>query len=276
MTGEGPSRVAGLGDLNNDGIPDVGAVTGAAQAGTGTLSILNGSTGGVIRSALVNDWARLWIDDAGDVNADGVQDVLLGDPLAPDASGAPVGKVSLLSGKNGTAIWTVTGNGLGAVVAGIGDLTRDGVPEILAGTSGTEAMVLSGGLLTRAVSTAIGLGCGRTGRPPVFGTSTPRIGQPFSMFVSGAWTSAPVAVFIGSVAAQPTILGNGCTLFVQPGNIRVFSSGQTSGSGTWTATSRIPYRAPLIGAQFAMQAVVLHPTRRGYQLTNGVNLLLGL
>lgn len=83
------------------------------------------------------------IAPAGDVDGDGRMDLLVAtDPR--DANGAPTaaGSVRLVSGSNGAPLATFSdgqlGTGYGSALAGLGDVTGDGVPDIAVGEPGHD------------------------------------------------------------------------------------------------------------------------------------------
>ncbi len=78
---------------------------------------------------------------AGDVNADGAEDVITSAPFAAGEGGANAGIVYLFSGKDGSALHQfhgLTGDRLGISVAALGDLDGDGHADVAAGTFGGE------------------------------------------------------------------------------------------------------------------------------------------
>jgi hypothetical protein len=91
----------------------------------------------------------------GDVDRDGHDDYVIGAPYAP-AGGSERGQAFLMSGKTGAVLqtWSGTSNGerLGWAVAGVGDINRDGRPDIgvsspwasAGGTARGEVRVYSG------------------------------------------------------------------------------------------------------------------------------------
>ena len=87
------------------------------------------------------DQGRLFgieIASAGDVDRDGVADLLIADPSDPEIHGEPSweGRVWLLSGGSGRLLLTLRGrtrgSALGTTLCGPGDLDGDGVPDLLA------------------------------------------------------------------------------------------------------------------------------------------------
>ena len=135
--------VAGMGDLNHDGFPDIAVgvpgknvpdeETGAA---VGLVYIFSGSDGSLLRTLNnplqeVNARFGSAIANAGDIDGDGVTDLVIG---APGRS-----KAFVFSGRTGTLIFTVTSPAIeqqpsfGTAVAGGKDLDGDGTPDFAVG-----------------------------------------------------------------------------------------------------------------------------------------------
>jgi hypothetical protein len=143
--------VAGLGDVNGDGVPDM--VVGVPKKNAaedlpdvGTAYIFSGANGNLIRSLdppteVLSGRFGSAVADAGDVNHDGVNDVLIG---APGAS-----KAYVFNGATGGLIFTMTTPAkpnankipsFGAAVAGGQDVDGDGTPDFVVGAPNEKSL----------------------------------------------------------------------------------------------------------------------------------------
>lgn len=136
--------LARIKDITNDGIDDiaVGAPQMGLSIGGGYVHVLSGATGAQIWSAVASAAdARFGysVADAGDVNNNGVTDIVIGVPLYNGNDG----RVVVLSGSSGSVLdshaGTTPDEQFGISVAGIGDYSGDGKAELLVGASTNNA-----------------------------------------------------------------------------------------------------------------------------------------
>lgn len=165
QSGAGPGTDFGVGlafagDATGDGRTDVYVGDpDAPLAGRGRVYLYS-ATGSLVRTRDGEndfDWFGQSIANAGDVNADGIEEVIVGAPGFPGSTPTATGKAYLLDGRTGAILrtWTgtVAGGGFGQTVSAGADLDRDGVGDLLVGSVSWQ---------TKGRVTAIS---GRTGAP---------------------------------------------------------------------------------------------------------------
>ncbi|MBF2001359.1 MAG: FG-GAP repeat protein [Synechococcales cyanobacterium M58_A2018_015] len=160
--------VSSAGDINGDGIADIviGADAtsvltnpGAAYVLFGrsgefssniSLNSLNGSNGFAIRGRAIDDSTGFSVSNAGDVNGDGITDLIVGARFA-DVRGKDSGESFVIFGRRGgfpaeIRLDNLGGNGFvipgiapddrsGRAVSGAGDVNGDGVDDFLVGAT---------------------------------------------------------------------------------------------------------------------------------------------
>lgn len=162
--------VSMAGDTNGDGLADllIGAykadpngtdsgqaflVFGSSTPGTSDLATLNsdppGMAGVTINGAHAGDYAGYSVSGAGDVNGDGVDDLIIGAYHADNSAGlchvifgslTPETEIHLTSlGDRGFAIHGGSGWEAGRSVSGAGDINGDGLADLVIGAPGSGA-----------------------------------------------------------------------------------------------------------------------------------------
>ncbi|PHQ79789.1 MAG: hypothetical protein COB66_06165 [Coxiella sp. (in: Bacteria)] len=172
--------IASAGDMNGDGIGDL--ISGAHWADAGSrvdagqsyiifgrsvwpavieLSSLNGNTGVILNGIAAGDFSGRHATGAGDVNADGFADVIIGAPYVSvdglsyvgqsylvfghNQSWPTVLELSTLNGALGVIInGSVENNRLGLSVAPAGDVNIDGIDDVIIGSAAGKSYVLFG------------------------------------------------------------------------------------------------------------------------------------
>lgn len=141
------SALAGPGDLDGDGIPDLalGAPGHGSPAGAGVVWVRSGADGALwfrVDGSVSGEGLGSALAAAGDLDLDGVPDLLIGAPWAL-VDGGVRGRVTGHSGLDGTLLLTLDGvfvnSQHGMAVAGGHDLDGDGVPDVVVGAPKEKA-----------------------------------------------------------------------------------------------------------------------------------------
>ena len=146
------ARLARIADLDGDSFPEVAA--GAPQNWFGTggyVRIFSGRTGAIVRDlfgpAGVSEFGGFGLDDAGDVDGDGIHDVIVSTPGYDLPSGPNAGLVMVFSGADGSTLFEAAGANpgdyFGTAAVGLGDVNGDGFSDFHTWRS-NDAVIWSG------------------------------------------------------------------------------------------------------------------------------------
>jgi hypothetical protein len=157
------ASIAAAGDVNDDGFADF--IVGAPQDailfgnGLGLARVFSGVDGALLLSFAGTTAGQKFgysVAGVGDVNGDDHDDVAVGTPDFDNFPGVGQGRVQVFSGADGALLYTFIGPAsqarIGTTVAGVGDVDKDGVPDIaggapnssIAGTGAGTVVVWSG------------------------------------------------------------------------------------------------------------------------------------
>ncbi|MFO0981263.1 MAG: FG-GAP-like repeat-containing protein [Planctomycetota bacterium] len=139
--GRGAATMAGGSDLNGDSYSDYLVHYAGIKVGSfyrlPTLVIFSGLDGHPLwhhDEDLPDTYPLAWTSDLGDVDGDGREDIVVGNPSVPSPSGNGLGRVEVLQCDSGSKIWeryADDGASLGYQVKAAGDLNGDGRSEVL-------------------------------------------------------------------------------------------------------------------------------------------------
>ena len=203
------AALADAGDQNADGKDDLFIGAPGAAALNGSVLVVSGSDGSLIRTlaplAVASEFGAS-LATVGDLSGDGLPDLAVGSPGALAGNGT----VQLIRSSDGTEIATSAGTialaRLGSRVGSVDDRNGDSVPDLVAGSgSGGSAFLLSGSDLTLIAD--LSLAGAAAGQPVVpggaldvdlNGTTELLIGYP------GAAPLPMVSVIPAPVAPEPS------------------------------------------------------------------------
>ncbi|MBK8180906.1 MAG: FG-GAP repeat protein [Planctomycetes bacterium] len=232
--------VRSMGDLDGDGRRELAVgspIYYGTSGGEGLVQIFSGINGGWIRNVPghgSNQYFGSSIDSGADLDADGFDDLIVGEPNARNVQISGAGAACAVSGASGVRLFEVRGtnfySNLGMSVAWVPDLDGDGRMEFVAGSYKeviTGAGVLFSGACappgTYCSAKVNSLGCvpaiSFTGNPSLATTDN------FHIRVSNAINNKPGLVFYGlRPSALPLTGGVRCV-----DQILHRSAGQSSG-----------------------------------------------
>jgi hypothetical protein len=140
--------VAGIGDVNDDGVPDIAVGASGVKEGTltncGRVYLFSGADGTLLRTIpapFPDKGIRFGFSVAavGDLDADGAGDLLVGAPRVRTPLHGRTGAAYLISGRDGHSLATLApptphrGSQFGISVAGGRDVNGDLLPDLIVG-----------------------------------------------------------------------------------------------------------------------------------------------
>jgi hypothetical protein len=244
------SAVAPAGDVNGDGFGD--AIVGSQRnTNQGFAGVFTGSPAGL---SAVPAWFQQRntvggygsaVAGAGDVNGDGFDDVIVGEPDFV-SGGCRTGRAFLYLGSSQglstTPAWTKLGDSqcqslnytqFGVSVASAGDVNHDGYADILVGGSRNGTLLFLGspsGPATVSSWSALGIA---TAAGDVNGDQFGDVVLGIPTFANGQTDEGAVAIYLGSaagLAASPVLITEGNQVGARFGSA-VAAAGDTDGDG---------------------------------------------
>ncbi|MBN2491208.1 MAG: FG-GAP repeat protein [Planctomycetes bacterium] len=202
--------VAGAGDVNRDGYPDliVGAYLadpgGRTDAGeTLVFSGKDGITLHTFSGVAAGDGLGCSVAGAGDVDKDGYPDLIVGAPLASPGGRTSAGQATLFSRKDGTVLCRFDGLAAGDVfgrsVASAGDVNRDLFPDLMVGAQFADP----GGRTDAGQATVFSLAAW-----VISGSGSPRIGGTITLDLLAPGDQILPFQIGSSLGSGPIVIGN--------------------------------------------------------------------
>lgn len=262
-------------DLNQDGLDDVvvgapgAAPAGLSLAGRGyVLTGANGTILSTIDGLAAGDRLGSVVAGLADLDADGRGEFAIASPDAQVNGNANAGSVVVMRGGAFTPLYlfqgTVPHEGVGGLVADVGDVNADGRPDFAIGSPLADGVA-------GANSGSLSVKAAQVGALAI--DSKGKYGSPFALTLQ-AMPSQPAFLFIdvasGSFASPFGTICVGLTPFLS-----VIPIGLVPPTGWWTSTGTIPPGGTLV-APFFLQAIVQEPwSANGWRASACATLTVG-
>jgi hypothetical protein len=216
------------------------------------------------------------VDARGDVDGDGVPDVLLGRPSLGGAAGPGAGRVQAWSGAEGTPLFTMEGDTfntrLGARIVVLGDLTGDGRTEFALGAPGSGVTKVGKVLLVSGLPPAwkdVGFAlAGAHGEPQLAGYGPLTAGSSNTLRLIDAASNAQVVLVAG--LSQIGLAFKGGVLLPAPD---FYVAGLSTGAlGALKLDFALPADMPALLAAWIQMWIVDAAGPQGLSASNGLQL----
>lgn len=272
------SRVAGAGDVDGDGVPDIAAGASGDDgngSSAGAAMVFSGATGALIYEFLgenPGDQFGNAVTGAGDVDGDGRADIGVG-AIRASPQGSQSGRAYVFSGMDGSTLLsfdgTAAGDSLGGTLSGGEDVTGDGKDDLIVGATGSDLGGTNSGaayVLSLSLTALAQIRNGSGSNPSsYFPINTPVIGSNYQALITGPPSSISVIIPTLNGPSSGTFLPSG-ELLIQPPFLPFFVA-------TGSHSIAIPADASLLGRQYSTQGAIL--SSGVLTLTNAVDLTFG-
>ena len=257
------AALAATADLDGDGVRDL--LVGVPKQLWGRVHAYSGATGAKLFETTASSSKELGssVAAAGDINGDGLSDVLAGTPELTSSSDWKKGLLYVFSGRDGSFLWKLGGmttlDAFGTAEAGAGDRDGDGLAEIAIGVPGLDTAGANAGgvVLQDFFVTWFDLGqgiAGAHGIPVLKGTGLLFADTPVTVKLSNAFELFPSTLIIGFSQLGAPLKGG--VLVPQPDVI--IGGLPTGAAGGFTLSSTWPAGVPS-GLELFLQAWIPDP-----------------